>query len=231
VEVRTGTRVQGIELDPLPGRDDCYRVRSDTGGLEADAVVVAVPHTEAGAILPEGAIADQDRLSELGTSAIVDVHLVFDRPVTRWPLMAGCRSPVQWVFDRTSSSGLGTRPGGPQYLAVSLSAADELVGRRPEDLTAWIRAELTRLLPAAARAQVLDSLVTKERHATFRAAPGTARRRPVQKTRWPGLAVAGAWTDTGWPATMEGAVRSGQAAASAVMSDDRRYLTTTEEVA
>ena len=231
VEVRTGTRVQGIELDPLPGRDPSYRVRSDAGGLEADAVVVAVPHTEVGAVLPEGAIADQDRLSELGTSAIVDVHLVFDRRVTRWPLMAGCQSPVQWVFDRTASSGLETRPGGPQYLAVSLSAADDLVGRRPEDLIAGIRTELTRLLPAAAGAQVLDSLVTKERHATFRAAPGTARRRPIQKTRWPGLAVAGAWTDTGWPATMEGAVRSGRAAADAVMSDDRLYLTTTEEVA
>jgi hydroxysqualene dehydroxylase len=231
VEVRTGTRVHGIDLDPLPGREPSYRIRSDTGGLEADAVVVAVPHTEAGAVLPEGAVEDQDRLPELGTSAIVDVHLVFDRRVTRWPVMAGCRSPVQWVFDRTGSSGLETRPGGPQYLAVSLSAADELVGRRPDDLVAGIQTELTRLLPATAGAQVLDSLVTKERHATFRAAPGTARRRPIQKTRWPGLAVAGAWTDTGWPATMEGAVRSGRAAADAVMSDDRRYLTTTEEVA
>jgi hydroxysqualene dehydroxylase len=231
VEVQVGTRVHGIELDPKPGRHPGYRVRSDAGVLEADAVVVAVPHTEAGTVLPEGAIADQEGLSDIGTSAIVDIHLVFDRPVTKWPVMAGCRSAVQWVFDRTTSSGLETGPGGPQYLAVSLSAADELVGRHPDDLIAWIRAELTRLLPAAAGAQVLDSLVTKERHATFRAAPGTARRRPKQKTRWPGLAVAGAWTDTGWPATMEGAVRSGRAAADAVMSDDRRFLTTTEEVA
>ncbi len=231
VEVRTGTRVLGIELDPRPGPDPSFCVRSDTGTSEADAVIVAVPHTEAAAILPEGALPAQERLVELGTSAIVDIHLVFDRPVTRWPVMAGSRSAVQWVFDRTASSGLETRPGGAQYLAVSLSAADDLVGRRPDDLTGWIQTELTRLLPAAAEARLLDSLVTKERQATFRARPGTARLRPSQKTGWPGLAVAGAWTDTGWPATMEGAVRSGRAAARAIRSDDRRFSTTTEEVA
>jgi hydroxysqualene dehydroxylase len=231
VKVRTGTRVLGIDAGsaPLPGPS--FSVRSDTGTSEADAVIVAVPHTEAAAILPEDALPARQRLVELGSSAIVDVHLVFDRPVTRWPVMAGCRSAAQWVFDRTASSGLETRPGGPQYLAVSLSAADALVGRRPDDLTAWIQTELTRLLPAAGEARVLDSLVTKERQATFRARPGTGRLRPPQKTRWPGLAVAGAWTDTGWPATMEGAVRSGRAAARAVRSDDRRFLTTNEEVA
>jgi squalene-associated FAD-dependent desaturase len=231
VEVRMGTRVLGIDLDPRPGPDPSFCVRSDTGASEADAVIVAVPHTEAAAILPEKALPGQDRLAELGTSAIVDVHLVFDRPVTRWPVMAGSGSAVQWVFDRTASSGLDTGPHGPQYLAVSLSAADDLVGRRPDDLTGWIQTELCRLLPVAAEARVLDSLVTKERQATFKARPGTARLRPPQKTAWPGLAVAGAWTDTGWPATMEGAVRSGRAAARAVRSYDRRFSTTTEEVA
>jgi squalene-associated FAD-dependent desaturase len=231
VQVRTGTRVLGIEADLRPGPGPSFCVRADTGALQADAVVVAVPHTEAAAILPDDALPARDRLVELGTSAIVDVHLVFDRPVTRWPLMAGCGSAVQWVFDRTASSGLETRPGGPQYLAVSLSAADDLVGRRPDDLIAWIQIELTRLLPPAGGARVLDSLVTKERQATFRARPGTGRLRPPQKTGWPGLAIAGAWTDTGWPATMEGAVRSGRAAARAVRSPDGRFSTTNEEVA
>jgi uncharacterized protein with NAD-binding domain and iron-sulfur cluster len=102
---------------------------------------------------------------------------------------------------------------------VSLSAADALVGRHPDELTSWIVTELARLLPEAAEARVLDSLVTKERHATFRAAPGSARLRPGPRTELPGLAVAGAWTDTGWPATMEGAVRSGTAAARVCLAD------------
>jgi hydroxysqualene dehydroxylase len=231
VEVRTSTRVQVVEPDPVASRNPAYRVCSDSGTWEADAVIVAVPHHEVGAMLPPAAVANQERLLELGTSAIVDVHLVFDRPVTRWPVMAGCGSAVQWVFDRTASSGLAYGPERHQYLAVSISAADDLLGRRPEDLVGWIRAELTRLLPAAASAQVVDSLVTKERQATFRARPGTAPLRPDQRTRWPGLAVAGAWTDTGWPATMEGAVRSGRAAARAVLSDNRRFSTNNEEVA
>ena len=74
---------------------------------------------------PPGAVAHQSRLAELGDSSIVDVHLFYDRPVTTWPLMAAVHSPIQWVFDRTESSGLSTG----QYLAVSISASDELVRR------------------------------------------------------------------------------------------------------
>ena len=234
VEVRLKTRVERIEpMGPLaaPGG---FGVRTGDGTLRADAVICAVPHDDAGAILPSGSIVRQDRLGELGTSAVIDVHLVFDRPVTRWPLLAGVRSPVQWVFDRTESSGLGGPAvrTGPQYVAVSVSAADDLLGRRPDDLVTWITAELGRLLPETGRARVVDSLVTKERNATFRARPGTADLRPGPRAAWPGLAVAGAWTDTGWPATMEGAVRSGRAAAAACLTTWRDFeYPHTEEVA
>jgi hydroxysqualene dehydroxylase len=90
---------------------------------------------------------------------------------------------------------------------------------------------LLRLLPAARGARVVDRLVTKERAATFRARPGTAALRPPAQTAVPGLAVAGAWTDTGWPATMEGAVRSGRTAARAALLGASGYSTLTEEVA
>jgi len=218
VEVRTGVRVQAVEPPDVLGGTATFEVRVEGGTLEADGVVVAVPHDVAGPILPAGALAGQDRLGELGSSGIVDVHLVFDRRITPWPLMAGVRSPVQWVFDRTASSGMDAGPAGPQYVAVSLSAADNLLGRHPDELVAWIGPELARLLPAAGRARVIDSLVTKERTATFRAGPGSAALRPGPDTSWAGLAVAGAWTDTGWPATMEGAVRSGLAAARACLA-------------
>jgi uncharacterized protein with NAD-binding domain and iron-sulfur cluster len=100
---------------------------------------------------------------------------------------------------------------------VSLSAADELVGRPVADLRALALAELARLLPELRAAELRDFFVTREPEATFRAAPGSARWRPSTSTQLAGLHLAGAWTATGWPATMEGAVRSGEAAAAAVL--------------
>ncbi len=226
VEVRLGERV--VDVRPTPSLDHHPRggfaVAGDGWELEADAVVVALPHEEAVDVLPPGAVPEQERVKDLGHSAIVDIHLVYDRPVTTWPFMAAVNSPVQWVFDRTHSSGLadldaGQDPGQKrQYLAVSISAADELLGRHPTELVSWISSELQRLLPGTREARVLDSLVTKERRATFAATPGSAGLRSAQASLYPGLGVAGAWTDTGWPATMEGAVRSGRAAAHACLS-------------
>jgi squalene-associated FAD-dependent desaturase len=232
VALHFGVQVQKIEPAGLAGRAGGFAVRTAGGTLGTDAVITAVPHEVATTILPTGSVSHQDRLGELGASAIVDVHLVFDRPVTRWPLLAGLDSPVQWVFDRTESSGLRSEGDRDQYVAVSVSAADEMLGRRPDELVPWIVHELARLLPEVAGARVLDSLVTKERNATFRARPGTAPLRPGPRTAWPGLAVAGAWTDTGWPATMEGAVRSGQAAAEACLRAHVNFESPhTEEVA
>ena len=212
VTVRSEVRVGAVR--PAGGG---WEVLTAGGPLEADAVVVALPHEEAVSVVPADSVPGQGRWEELGSSAIVDVHLVFDRPVTGEELLAGHRSPIQWVFDRTASAGLADgasgRTGGRQYLAVSLSAADHLLGERPESLIERTVGELGRLLPAVAGARLVDSLVTKERRATFRAAPGSASLRPGPRTGHPGLALAGAWTATGWPATMEGAVRSGVAAA------------------
>jgi squalene-associated FAD-dependent desaturase len=227
VEVRLGVQAAGVEPEPGDTCGDRYRITTPDGPLGVDAAIVAVPHDMAGTLLPAGALPNQHRLMELGTSAIVDVHLVFDRPVTRWPLMAGLGSPVLWVFDRTASSGLPVDARGPQYVAVSVSAADDLLGRRPEEIVRSVTLELGRVLPETTGARIIDSIVTKERAATFRAQPGTAVLRPGPATSWPGLAVAGAWTDTGWPATMEGAVRSGRAAAHAVLAGLAPHLTTT----
>jgi len=246
VEVRLGAVALAVRGAESVGGGR-FAVDTAEGMIEADRVILAVPHEVAATLLPLGSVRHQDRLDELGASAIVDAHLFFDRRVTPWPLMAGLHSPVQWVFDRSASSGFGPGPSagsapsqysgrryncqpsqesgvGPQYVAVSISAADGLLGRHPDELVPWITTELTRLLPAVADARLLDSVVTKERHATFRARPGTAALRPGPATNWAGLAVAGAWTDTGWPATMEGAVRSGRAAARACLADTGSVL-------
>lgn len=188
----------------------------DTGGerIEADTVVLAVPQRETHDLLPEGALDEPGRLLDIGTSPILNVHVVYDRKVLRRPFFAALGSPVQWVFDRTDASGL-TGPG--QYLAVSQSAADEEIDLPVAELRSRYLPELERLLPAARGAGIRDFFVTRERTATFAPAPGVGRLRPGARTRAPGLCLAGAWTATGWPATMEGAVRSGFSAADAAL--------------
>jgi hypothetical protein len=150
-----------------------------------------------------------DRWRDLGASPIVNVHVIYDRKVTELPFAAAVDSPVQWVFDRTRPSGL---PSG-QYLAISLSAADDLVDVTTARLRERFVPALEELFPAARDAQIIDFFVTRERRATFRQVPGCAELRPGAATALPGLVLAGAWTDTGWPDTMEGAVRSGLNAA------------------
>jgi hydroxysqualene dehydroxylase len=193
------------------------RFQVESGGapsLEAEAVVLAVPHDRAAQLLPLGSGIDRSQLSGLGTSPIVNLHMIFDRRVLELPFAAGVRSPVQFVFDRTDTAGLDHG----QYLAVSLSAADIELEMTVDDLRARFLAALGELLPAVREAQLEMFFVTREHAATFRAAPGARALRPGPRTAIPGLVLAGTWTDTGWPATMEGAVRSGHAAAKEALA-------------
>lgn len=219
-EVRVRARVEQIE----PAGDG-FSVGFNGEGLDADAVVLAVPHEEAATLLPEGALPDARELGYLGASPIVNLHVVYDGRVTDLPFAAGHDSPVQWVFDRTGGSGL--QEG--QYLAVSLSCAREYLGRRVDELRSQFVPALEQLFPQARSARLERFFVTREQRATFRQGPGTAVLRPGPETRIPGLYLAGAWTDTGWPATMEGAVRSGLAAARELLS--RRAAPTLEVAA
>ena len=115
---------------------------------------------------------------------------------------AGVGTDAQFVFDRTGGAGLDD---GRQCLAVSLSAAESYIGMASADLVAHFTAELARLLPAAADATVTESIVTREHSATFLGAPGTHSLRAGVESGLPGVYLAGAWSGTGWPATMEGA--------------------------
>ncbi|MDT0444494.1 hydroxysqualene dehydroxylase HpnE [Streptomyces johnsoniae] len=190
--------------------------------LAADAVVLAVPHDAAHRLLPAGALADPGRLRRIGTAPILNVHVIYDRPVLRRPFLAALHSPVQWIFDRGGPAGLGVPDGRRgQYLALSQSAAGEEIQLPTDVLRKRYLPELARLLPRAAGAGVRDFFVTREREATFAPAPGVGQLRPGPRTRADGLYLAGAWTATGWPATMEGAVRSGHAAARAVLGRAR----------
>ncbi len=228
-QVTLGAKVTAIEevgaIEVTEGAEARFRVRLGRGedaDLAADAVVLAVPHEKAAPLIPPGALPDAtvQGWAGLGASPIVNVHVIYDRPVTDLPFAAAIDSPVQWVFDRTRISGISdsnhgasTHGGHRQYLAISLSAADEYADVPAARLREQFVPALAELFPAARDARVTEFFVTRERRATFRQTPGSGALRPKAATRRPGLVLAGAWTDTGWPDTMEGAVRSGLTAA------------------
>ncbi|GAC1317928.1 MAG: hydroxysqualene dehydroxylase HpnE [Thermoleophilaceae bacterium] len=208
VDVRLRSRVERITQPPEGGFGVDLGAQSAVG----DAVVLAVPHERAAALLPPRSLAAEVRPEQLGRSPIVNLHLAYDRRVTDLSLAAAVGSPVQWLFDRTSSSGVGHG----QCLAISLSGARREMALSPAALRAEFVPAIARLLPAARDARLERFHVTREHSATFLAAPGSQGNRPRAQTRVPGLMLAGAWTATGWPATMEGAVLSGHAAAREV---------------
>jgi squalene-associated FAD-dependent desaturase len=213
-DVRLGSRVRDVRPD---GDRWVVHTSGGTAGADvvgADAVVLATPHDVTARLLPPGAVGDDTAraLAALEFSPILNVHVVFDRVVMTDPFVAAVDSPAQFVFDRTHASHLASG----QYLAVSVSAADRWIDEPVARLREVFVPELGRILPQSRAARVVDFFVTRERHATFRPAPGSAAARMPARTALPGLLVAGAWTDTGWPATMEGAVRSGLTAAGAL---------------
>jgi len=210
VHTEVRTRVTSISRQEN-GR---WTVRVPGESIEANAVVLAVPQREAHDLLPPGALDDPGRLLRIGTAPILNLHVVYDRTVLARPFFAALGSPVQWVFDRTEASGLSDG----QYLALSQSAAHDEIDAPVAELRERYLPELERLLPATRGAQVKDFFVTRERTATFAPVPGVGRLRPGAGTKAPGLCLAGAWTATGWPATMESAVRSGVSAAGAALS-------------
>jgi squalene-associated FAD-dependent desaturase len=217
-QVRLRARVSS--LGRLPGGG--FRIgfaQDDASGdgqpLTADGVVLAVPPGQAARLGAAAGLARASEWDDLGSSPIVNVHVIYEQRVMRLPFAAAVDSPVQWVFDKTSQAGLASG----QYLAVSLSAADRYVDMPAAELRQIFLPALERLFPAAAGTAVTDFFITRERRATFRQAPGSARLRPPAATPVPGLALAGAWTDTGWPDTMEGAVRSGHNAAREVIRE------------
>jgi squalene-associated FAD-dependent desaturase len=209
VEMRLGWRAERLERTGAG-----FEVHGSGDGLSAEAVVVAVPHARAGALVEPLIGGSARRFEELGSSPIVNLHVVYDRRVCEERFAAGVGTPVQYLFDRTAAGGA---PAGCQYLAVSLSGAEREMGMSVDALREYYLRALEELLPRAREASVEHFLVTREHAATFRAAPGVAALRPGSETSVPGLLLGGAWTDTGWPATLEGAVLSGHAAAGGAL--------------
>ncbi len=214
VEVRLGLSARGLK--PTAGGIELQaRGSGSDEELAAEVLILAVPHQRAAGLLEPHLPELAARLQRIGNAPIVNLHLVYDRPVSELPFAAGIATPVQYVFDRTAASGLS---GRGQYLAISLSGADREMAMEAEELRGRYLPALEQLFPAARRARLESFFVTREHAATFRAVPGVGSLRPGPTTPIAGLVLAGSWTATGWPATLEGAVLSGHAAAASALA-------------
>jgi squalene-associated FAD-dependent desaturase len=226
-EVAFRSPIRGIKIE----NNSVVAVSFDNNREEsADAYVFAVPHDTFAELLPSE-IAQADaafrNLDKIKDSPITGVHFWFDREVTNEPFITLLDTTVQWVFNKTALFGpLATSTNGDaansktsaakQYLQLVISASYDLLQKPRQEIIDLCLAEVRRALPAAREANLVKATVIKEAAATFSPQPGVDRWRPKHQTSVEKLFLAGDWTSTGWPATMEGAVRSGYLAAEAV---------------
>jgi zeta-carotene desaturase len=214
-------------------------VMDDGYEVSADACIVAVPHDALLNLLPREMSEGNGSLSGLRnikTSPITGVHLWYDRTVMTEPFLTLLDHTTQWVFNKTllyktnEIDGANVRPTGQraqfsepdadgQYLQLVISASYGLVPQSRQEIIDLCRRELAEVLPATREAQLRKATVIKEVNATFSPEPGVYHWRPPQKSSVDNLFLAGDWTRTSWPATMEGAVRSGYLAAEALLAE------------
>jgi zeta-carotene desaturase len=194
-----------------------------------DFVVFAVPFDALARVLPPTSAADPLRhtLTQFQTSPITGVHLWFDRQITDLEHAVLLDRTIQWMFNKSKllkgvkrSNGNGAAsacaPRDDSYIELIVSSSKGLVEKSRADIIDLALAELREFFPQAREATLLKSTVIKEVQATYSPQPGIEQHRPRPETVWPRVFLAGDWTATGWPATMEGAVRSGYVAAQCV---------------
>jgi zeta-carotene desaturase len=194
----------------------------------ADAFVLALPHAALSELLPDAvkrADTTLGNLDKIVDAPITGVHLWFDRQVMTEPFISLLDTTTQWIFNKTALyAGAATNGASPfanddkgQYLQLVISASYDLLQKPRQEIIDLCLEEVRHALPAAREANLTKATVIKEAAATFSPQPGVDRWRPMQETSIGGLYLAGDWTATGWPATMEGAVRSGYLAAEAIL--------------
>jgi uncharacterized protein with NAD-binding domain and iron-sulfur cluster len=217
VTIHRGTRVKRIIVSDRRAQ---ALIHSDGGQLPFDCFVAAVPWRHVRKLFDEDTLRVMPGLAgldQLQPAPITAVHLWFDRPVTHLPdaLFVGRLS--QWVFNRGRQpvDRDGARTG--YYYQVVISASYGLLDRKRDDVVRHVRRELAAVWPVAGRAELLRWRLVTNPEAVFSLQPGVNGLRPAQETPIPNLFLAGDWTTTGWPATMEGAVRSGYLAVQALL--------------
>jgi squalene-associated FAD-dependent desaturase len=217
VAIHRGTPVRRIDGDA--GRAEAI-VLADGSRRRFDRVVLAVPWGRVRSLLPEAMLAAMPALrgvERIEPAGITAVHLWFDRPITRLPHAVLVGLVGQWVFqDPAPQPDGGASSLLLHHYQVVISASHALPGCDRNSLLASVLRELQSVWRAAREARLVRWRIVNQRSAVFSMRPGVEQHRPDQRTPIANLALAGDWTSTGWPATMEGAIRSGYLAAAAV---------------
>ena len=194
---------------------------SSAGEQQFDHVVVAAPFQTVANLLPTDSAGTpiKEQLAHFEGSPITGIHLWFDREITALPHAVLLDRTIQWMFHKSKFHEIRQTVGPGSYVELVVSASKALVQKSREEILELATRELAEFFPVVKEAKVVKAAVIKEIYATYAILPGLDRYRPEAKTQWPRIFLAGDWTATGWPATMEGAVRSGYLAAEALTEE------------
>ena len=210
-----------------------WTVTAQGASVNAEDVILALPFEATRKLLPTLPAMDgvanplAEQIGHFEHSPITGVHLWFDRKITDFPHAVLLDTTMQWMFNKTLlQPGTRAKDEG-DYLELVVSASKSLVPMQRQEIVDLALADLALFFPAVRQAKLLKATVVKEVRATFCVTPGLDAHRPKSETVWPGIFLAGDWTATGWPSTMEGAVRSGYLAAEALVRSqgaERKFL-------
>jgi zeta-carotene desaturase len=189
-----------------------------------DYLIVALPFDGLDRVLPSApeSVPIREKLAHFETSPITGIHLWFDRQISDLDHAVLLDRTIQWMFHKSRLQPMRTKPKGTlepeapearSYIELVVSSSKTLIDKSRADIVDLALREVREFFPAARAANLVKSTVIKELHATYSPRPGIDAHRPTAATMWPRVFLAGDWTATGWPATMEGAVRSGYLAA------------------
>lgn len=212
-EVRFRTSVEAFRAEP-----SMVQIVVNGEKMAFDYLILALPFDALARILPDTSAASalRSRLDQFETSPITGIHLWFDREITDLDHAVLLDRTIQWMFHKSKLLGRNGNGGG-SYVELVVSSSKDLVEKSKSEIVDLALRELREFFPLAAEATLVKSTVIKEVHATYSPRPGVDLNRPRPETVWPRVFLAGDWTATGWPATMEGAVRSGYLAGESVV--------------
>ena len=218
-QVSLRTSVDSFQYDEHTRR---WRIGFEGGNIDADAMVLAVPFESMQKLYPllpppeESSESLAEQLGHFQHSPITGIHLWFDRTITDLDHAVLLDTTIQWMYNKTKLQPQRRAEDAGSYLELVVSASKTLVPMSRQEIIDLALRELAEFFPIVREAKLLKAAVVKEVRATFSVTPGLDAYRPGPVTAWPGIFLAGDWTATGWPSTMEGAVRSGNLAAEAV---------------
>ena len=192
--------------------------------LEFDSLIVALPFDGLDRVLPDSPESAplREKISHFENSPITGIHLWFDRQISNLDHAVLLDRTIQWMFHKSRLQPMRTRPTEfpptpvGSYIELVVSSSKTLIEKSRTEIVELALAEVREFFPGARDANLVKATVIKEVNATYSPRPGIDPHRPSTTTPWPRVFLAGDWTATGWPATMEGAVRSGYLAAEAV---------------